>query len=51
MAKPKLKDAIAQIKQSGGFISTAAAKLGCSRTTLHAMVRLCYVNTVAFPVI
>lgn len=38
MSRPTVTDAIEQINKSGGFISTAAAKLGTSRTTLHSMI-------------
>ncbi len=38
MGRPTVQDAIDQIKKSGGFVSTAAAKLGTSRNTLHQMI-------------
>ena len=38
MARPSVKDAIQAIKESNGFISHAAVKLGIGRTTLHTMI-------------
>jgi len=38
MGRPSVKEAIEAIKANGGFVATAARKLGTSRTPRHAMI-------------